>query len=407
MIAGAADFLSRAASAGARPGDSNDRKLKKSLLFLSAAMMSIAAVFWGLMYIWLGEPVGAMIPLTYSVVSWITLIIFARTGQYQFLRSTQLAFSLLLPMLLMLALGGFVASSAVALWAITSPLGALVFAGRRAAVFWFLAFVASLAVFGMIGEVLVIDHATQISHQARTALFVLNISGASLVVLVLMNYFASGQASALKLVEVERAKVGDLLNRVLPPEIATRMTAGQTHIADHLDEVTILFADIVSFTEMSRRMTADELVQCLGEVFSICDDIANQLDLEKIKTIGDAYMLAGGAPTPQPDHAQRVTAFAAELHRRLALRSDGLQMRIGIATGPAVGGVIGDRKFFYDVWGETVNLAARLEQASKPGGTLISAETKALLPNGYITDPAMLELKGFDEVEAHWLTAKP
>lgn len=389
---------------GVLPGDNSDQKLKKTLLLISAGMMSLAGMFWGVLYLWLGEATAAMMPFAYSLISWVTLLIFARTGEYHFLRMVQLTSSLLLPMLMMVALGGFIASSAVALWSVTAPIGALVFASRKAGAIWFVAFVAGLIGFGVLAPIISPEGASQISSLARSVLFVLNIAGASLVVLVLMNYFASGQAAALKLVEVERTKVGDLLNRVLPPAIAARMTEGQTHIADHLDEVTILFADIVNFTQMSRQMTADELVQRLEEVFSICDDIAGQFGLEKIKTIGDAYMLAGGAPSAQADHAARVADFALDLHRRLSLRPDGLQMRIGIATGPAVGGVIGENKFFYDVWGETVNLAARLEQASKPGQTLISPETKALLPSEYVTDPALITLKGFDEVEVHWLT---
>ncbi len=396
-------LVSRVSHIGDLPEDSPDRKLKKTLLLISGGMMSLAGVFWGALYLWLEQPLAAMFPLAYSLIAWASLIFFAKTGQYHSLRLVQLVASLLLPMLMMVALGGFVQSSAVALWSVTAPIGALVFAGRKAGVFWFFAFFLSLIVFGVLGQVITHDTAKQISPLARTVLFVLNIGGASLVVLVLMNYFASGQAAALKLVEVERARVGDLLNRILPPEIATRMTDGQTHIADHLDDVSILFADIVGFTKLSTEMTADELVDVLEGVFSTCDDIATELGLEKIKTIGDAYMVAGGAPSPQPDHARRVADFALELHRQLALRNDGLQMRIGIATGPAVGGVIGERKFFYDVWGETVNLAARLEQASLPGRTLVSETTRAALPDGFETRASQMSLKGFDAVEAYWL----
>ncbi len=406
MKAAVRNLVTSVSHIGVLPGDSSDQKLKKTLLLISAGMMSLAGLFWGVLYLWLGEATAAMMPFAFSLISWVTLLIFARTGEYHFLRMVQLTSSLLLPMLMMVALGGFIASSAVALWSVTAPIGALVFASRKAGAIWFAAFVAGLIGFGVIAPIISPDGASQITPLARSVLFVLNIAGASLVVLVLMNYFASGQAAALKLVEIERAKVGDLLNRVLPPEIAARMTDGQTHIADHLDEVTILFADIVRFTEMSRRMTADELVQRLEEVFSICDEIADQCGLEKIKTIGDAYMLAGGAPSAQPDHAVRVADFALELHRRLSLRPGSLQMRVGIATGPAVGGVIGENKFFYDVWGETVNLAARLEQASEPGQTLVSSETKALLPDRYAADPAVISLKGFDEVEAYWLTGR-
>lgn len=390
---------------GALPEDTPERTLKKTLLLISAGMMSLAGVFWGGLYLWLGLPLAALAPLAYSLIAWAALLVFAKTGEYHFLRAVQLTSSLLLPMLMMVALGGFVPSSAVALWSVTAPVGALVFAGRKAAMFWFAVFVVSLVGFALIGQRLAPEAALQISVQVRTILFILNIGGASLVLLVLMNYFASSQAAALKLVEVERAKVRTLLERILPPEIAARMTNGQTRIADHLDDVTILFADIVGFTKLSTKMTAEDLVQLLEEVFATCDDIAADLGLEKIKTIGDAYMLAGGAPMAQPDHAARVASFAVVLHQRMALRQDGLQMRVGIATGAAVGGVIGERKFLYDVWGETVNLAARLEQASRPGETLISAATRAALPESFTIEPAVVALKGFTEVQAFWLSS--
>ncbi len=229
-----------------------------------------------------------------------------------------------------------------------------------------------------------------------------------MAMLIFFIYYALRRMLAAEAaIQAEYGRSERLLENLLPGKIAERLKdAPDRVIADSMGQVSIVFADIVDFTPRAASLPPAELVGFLNRVFTAFDKETEARGLEKIKTIGDAYMLAGGAPSAQPDHAVRVADFALELHRRLSLRPGSLQMRVGIATGPAVGGVIGENKFFYDVWGETVNLAARLEQASGPGQTLVSSETKALLPDRYAADPAVISLKGFDEVEAYWLTGR-
>ncbi|MEY4471403.1 MAG: Adenylate cyclase, partial [Pseudomonadota bacterium] len=177
----------------------------------------------------------------------------------------------------------------------------------------------------------------------------------------------------------EQAKTEQLLLNILPRKIAQRLKAGEDQIADAYPSVSVLFADMVGFTKMSRTMTASELVAVLGDLFSRFDLITEKHGLEKIKTIGDCYMLAGGVPEPSQDHAERVVAAAMdmctaleELHERTG---GALQMRIGVHSGPIVAGVIGIRKFTYDLWGDTVNVASRMESTGMPGKVHVSADT--------------------------------
>ena len=168
-----------------------------------------------------------------------------------------------------------------------------------------------------------------------------------------------------------KAESDALLLNVLPRSIADRLKRGERVIADHYDEVTILFADVVDFTPFAAQETPARVVAVLNEVFSRFDTLAERHGLEKIKTIGDAYMVVAGAPEPRADHASVIVDMALEMLDVAAsiepTPGSPLRLRIGIASGPAVAGVIGHRKFSYDVWGDAVNLASRMESTGVPG----------------------------------------
>jgi class 3 adenylate cyclase/CheY-like chemotaxis protein len=197
----------------------------------------------------------------------------------------------------------------------------------------------------------------------------------------------------------EQAKSERLLLNILPRPVAERLKDGQHTIADSFADVTVLFADIVDFTQRSAQIPAGQLVQWLNDLFSRFDDLAVKHDLEKIKTIGDAYMVVGGLPTPRPDHAQAMAAMAldmvaaAEDHR--ANTGSQWALRIGLHTGPVVAGVIGQTKFIYDLWGDTVNLASRMEELCPTGRILVSATTRERLNGEFDFDaPQMMQVKG-------------
>jgi len=189
----------------------------------------------------------------------------------------------------------------------------------------------------------------------------------------------------------EKARAEELLLNVLPASIAERLKRGQRPIADGFPRVSVLFADIVGFTKMSERVTPVELVDRLNRMFSSFDDLADKLKLEKIKTIGDAYMVAGGLHSHEYDHAQTIAEMALAMQRRALEFSrefgEDLSIRIGIHSGPVVAGVIGKRKFIYDVWGDTVNTASRMESHGEPGTVHVTDETRQLLKEMYVLSP--------------------
>jgi class 3 adenylate cyclase len=189
----------------------------------------------------------------------------------------------------------------------------------------------------------------------------------------------------------EKARAEELLLNVLPESIAERLKRGQRPIADGFAQVSVLFADIVGFTKMSERITPVQLVDRLNRIFSSFDDLADKLKLEKIKTIGDAYMVAGGLHSHEYDHAQMIAEMGLGMQRRASEFSrefgEALSIRIGIHTGPVVAGVIGKRKFIYDVWGDTVNTASRMESHGEPGAIHVTDETRQLLKDMYILTP--------------------
>jgi adenylate cyclase len=188
-------------------------------------------------------------------------------------------------------------------------------------------------------------------------------------------------------IEQEKRHSENLLRNVLPPEIASRLRDGANGIADQFDEATVIFADVVGFGRITARMKPYEIVGCLNLLFSEFDKLAEDLGVEKIKTIGDSYMAVAGVPTPRSGHARVAVKLALEfvaaterLRSRLPVP---FPIRVGVHSGPVMAGIIGARRFAYDVWGDTVNIASRVEGASQPGRVLISAATANALGGDY------------------------
>jgi len=206
-----------------------------------------------------------------------------------------------------------------------------------------------------------------------------------------------------------------LLLSILPPSIAERLRAGETTIADRFDDMTVLFADVVGFTDLSARLEPDEVVELLNEVFSSCDALADRFHLEKIKTVGDAYMVVGGLqtiyghrPEAHATHAEDVAAMGLEMIaavRRIGeARGMPVEIRVGMNVGAAVAGVIGLKKFIYDVWGDTVNTASRMESTGVPGRIQVTRETRDRLADRFTFEPrGLVAVKGKGEIETWFL----
>jgi class 3 adenylate cyclase len=206
----------------------------------------------------------------------------------------------------------------------------------------------------------------------------------------------------------ERARSERLLRNILPEEIAERLKQGPGAIADGFEQVTVLFADIAGFTPLSERLTPGEVVNMLNQVFSCFDEMASRHGLEKIKTIGDAYMVVAGLPSPRADHVQAMATMALEMRSAVARFGEGkLAMRIGMHSGPVVAGVIGTSKFSYDLWGDTVNTASRMESHGSPGRIHVSDASRVALGEGWdLEDRGTVEVKGKGSMRTWWLNGR-
>jgi len=216
---------------------------------------------------------------------------------------------------------------------------------------------------------------------------------------------------ATERLHIERAKSDALLRNVLPEPIAARLKEMQGAIADSFREVTVLFADVEGFTPMASKLEPEQVVGMLNEVFTEFDQLAEKHGLEKIKTIGDAYMVAGGLPEPRGDHAIAIAEMAIDMMKSLPkLRTpngDPLNLRIGIHTGPVVAGVIGKRKFSYDLWGDTVNTASRMESHGTSGRIHVTAAFRKALGDHYeLEDRGPISLKGKGELSTFFLIGR-
>ncbi|WP_152047204.1 adenylate/guanylate cyclase domain-containing protein [Aureimonas psammosilenae] len=220
------------------------------------------------------------------------------------------------------------------------------------------------------------------------------------------KFLRDRERQTLELLRHEQERSEMLLRNILPGSVVERLRAGETIIADQFDDVTVMFCDLVGFTSLASRLKTAETLQLLEDIFSRFDALADRYGLEKIKTIGDAYMVVGGIPDPLADSAGRVLGMASEMAREVhsTLHGPALDIRIGVHTGPAAGGIIGTKKFFYDVWGDTVNTASRLEAACEPGRVHVSRQTaEAASPAFSFETRAPIDLPGKGLMQTFYL----
>ena len=402
--AGSPRGLARVTTIGVLPTDSRDEALRKETLVLAATVITTLAIVWVVTYLALGLYLAASIPFAYQVVSVVNLVVFARTKRYRFFRTAELVLSLLLPLFLQLSLGGFVPSSGVVLWSFTAPLGALLFSGRREASRWFVGFLAVAVLAGVLDPLLA-NKTAEIPTWVVVTFFVLNVLGVTGTCYLLLHYFVGERERSAEMLAAERERSERLLLNVLPQPIADRLKAGESVIADGAAEVGVLFADIAGFTPLSGTMTPDEVVRLLDAVFTTFDELASEHRLEKIKTIGDAYMVASGLLESTPHHAEDLASMALKMQRAMRGLPE-LRLRIGIDIGPVVAGVIGRRKFSYDLWGDTVNTASRMESHGVPGAIQVTERAYDRLARAFeFQERGILEVKGKGSMRTYLLVA--
>ena len=400
---------SRLVLVGADPVDDDDLRARKALLVQISVLILPVSALWGALYLAFGSPVG-VVPLVYFGVLLGAIVVFSRTRDFPwFLRVGQIAI-LLAPTLSMIPLGGFLHAGGVGFWAILAPLGALVFSDVRSAVRWYVAFLVVFLGSGFAGEIIgpVWD---PLPVWFTSTMLALNIAVGGTIMFILLAVFAKQRREALAALRQEQEKAEDLLLNILPRSIADQLKAETQPIVDHFGSASILFADVADFTPWSERLPPAEVVGYLDHLFSHFDELAEQYGVEKIKTIGDCYMVAAGVPTPRSDHARALALMALDMVEAMneheVFGHLGLELRAGINSGPVVAGVIGKKRFLYDLWGDAVNTASRMESHGTPGRIQITRATYDLLADEFECEPrGTIDVKGKGEIEA-WYLIRP
>lgn len=312
---------------------------------------------------------------------------------------TALLGTVLLVLLVQTALfGGLYGSSLIVVFGLAIALAALLAIGLGPAILWFAAYVASVVAAVVIaGPIHPVYTRPDAENQAALALIATGI-----VVFAIMLYFVRQR-------DRFQQRSDDLLHNILPDEIAARLKDAPAMIADTFESASVLFADVVDFTPMSATMPASELVALLDEIFTTFDGFAAELGLEKIKTVGDAYMVASGVPVPRPDHAEAIARLALRMRDHTAsghFRGHPIRIRIGINSGPLVAGIIGKHKFTYDLWGDTVNTASRMESSGVPGKIQLTPSTHELIQERFLCESrGIIAVRGKGEMETFLLVS--
>lgn len=401
-------LVTRLADLGGRSDETRDERLRAGTLILASVLIAVLALVWVGTYLAFGYPLSAAIPALYQVVTVVGLVVLVRTRRFDRFRRTQLLSMLVLPALLQASLGGFVASSGMVLWALFVPLAALALLGLGPSVVWLVAFLAEVVLLAVLDPFLT-RYAADLPPGVVIGFFVLNVVGVTVSAYVMLAYFVEQRARAHRALETERERSEQLLLNVLPRPIAARLKSSTGVIAERHERVSVLFADLVGFTEHARDTAPEDLVALLDRIFTAFDERADLEGVEKIKTIGDAYMVVAGAPQAQLGHVQAVARLALAMRQAIAVIAaetgeTWLQVRIGIDTGPVVAGVIGRRKFSYDLWGDTVNTASRMQSLALPGQIQLTARAADVLREGFEVRPrGTVEVKGKGPMETYLL----
>ena len=403
--------------------DNEQDRLRKSLLIFASAMMGLGSMLWLVIYWAMGIKFSATVPFLYILATAISLGIYLWTLNFDVFRLIQVSLFLFVPFVMQWSIGSYVSSSGVMLWALLAPVGAILIYGARESVPWFIAYVVMAAVSGVYDYYLASELPKNVSMQSIAVFFALNFVAMSTIIYVLVTYFMR-QREKLQaelhekhlLLVADQAQIERLLLNILPAPIAKRLQSGSQTIADGFADVTVMFVDIKDFTRLSGDQPPIVIVELLNRVFSHFDALVEKYDLEKIKTIGDAYMVAGGLSAPPGwafavdglKHTHAMLGMALEMLEYMKtlppVGNTQLQVHIGLSTGPVVAGVIGTKKFIYDLWGDTVNMASRVTDKAQADSILVDVTTYERMKDLYEFDaPETIDVRGKGAVTAYRL----
>lgn len=398
--------------------DTQEDKLRKNLLIFASAFMTFAVMLWLAIYWMLGVNFSSNVSLGYQAISVASLVYYMKTRNFEVLRFVQLTLFLFAPFVMQWSLGSSVTSSGVTLWALLAPIGALVVSGWRESIPWFFAYIVLTAVSGFFDYVLGSGGSGGIPMNTIGVFFALNFAAMSSLLYFLVRYFVIETEKIKRQLDQQHALLAEeqkkserVLFNVLPSNIAERLKNNQGLIADGYADVTVMFADLVNFTQLTEQMSPEQMVGLLNTVFSGFDELSEKYGLEKIKTIGDAYMVVGGLTRERSDYVADMANMAIEMNefvaRHPALVKRNLGIHIGIATGPVVAGVIGTKRFIYDLWGDTVNVASRLTDDARQGYILTDKLTYNRLRQDFLFEPpSVLNVKGKGEMASYRLVGR-
>jgi adenylate cyclase len=407
--------------------DSEQERLNKTLAIFACGLMGFAAMLWLAIYWAMGIKFSANVPLLYLLISGGSLIVYLWNRNFVLFRFIQVSLFLFVPFIMQWSIGSYVSSSGVMLWALLAPLGVMIFQGPRESLPWFVAYLVMTAVSGFFDYYLGEGSEAGVTMQSIAVFFALNFAAMSTIVYLLISYFVRQRDKLqesldrhYQLLKEEQEKSERLLLNILPGPIAVRLKEEHSTIADGFADVSVMFADINDFTRLAGELPPAFIVNLLNEVFSHFDQLAEKHGLEKIKTIGDAYMVAGGLDEHhRRDFDGHVTGGYTEAMCGMALdmrdymntlselRKARLQLHIGIGTGPVVAGVIGMKKFIYDLWGDTVNLASRVTAEAGANVILVEAVTYRRVRERYeFEGPETVKIKGKGEVTVYRLIGR-
>ena len=416
-----AELGRRLRTAGIEPDDADDVRLKKSLLMFAMGLTVATPVLWLALYGLMGLNLPASVPFGYQLVSLGTLLVYLVTRNFDLFRVLQLSLYLFFPFVLQWQLGDFITASGFVLWGLLAPIVAVLVYSPRDSIPWFVAYIVLIVAAAGADYYLFAEGAKPPPVPPKTIVvfFALNFIAISSVVYFLLRYAAVQRdrskarlEEAHRLLQSEQERSERLLLNILPGAVAARLKMEDGTIADGFADVTVMFADIVNFTTLAEGMSPNQIFAMLNKVFSSFDSLAERHGLEKIKTIGDAYMVAGGLNDESSvNYSEAIAQMALDMRDLLAsdlsVNDHRLEIRMGIGTGPVVAGVVGKKKFIYDLWGDTVNLASRITAESVPGMVQVDVTTYRRLRNRFEFDPPKtLYLKGKGDTTVYTLRGR-
>ncbi len=362
-----------------------EQTLWSSTLTLVVAALVGSSLLWVGLFWWMGHLSAAVIEAAYAVTSVAVYAVLHRSRHYTAYVRLQLGLAVVTPALVTLASEGVAQSGGFMLWGFIAPLGALFFASAGESVIWQAAFLIMLATGAALeGAGLWEGIADPAGHPPLLAL---NVAGLTTLVFGMLYRIYMERSRIVHLLSEEQRRSEALLLNMLPKEVADQIKGEGQTVAERFESASVLFADIVGFTGLASELAPEAIVDLLDTLFSYIDGRVDALGLEKIKTIGDCYMVAAGIPHSRPDHAAALAGLALEIReyfKTLApVAGHQLNFRIGIGSGPVVAGVIGRKRFVYDLWGDSVNTASRMESEGLPGTIQLTKETHELIKDSY------------------------